>query len=235
MVNMTDRKIDGLLFDKDGTLFDFHATWSSWAAALITRLAEGNAARRARLAEVMLYDLETGRFDLASPVVAHTNWEAAECVAQALPGRDVAQLERLLAEEALNAPLAPAVPLGPLLDGFAAQGIALGVMTNDTETVAHAQLREAGVHGHFRFIAGFDSGFGAKPSPAPLLAFAEATGLAPGRIAMIGDSPHDLVAGRAAGMHTVGVLTGVAVADDLSPHADAVLANIGQLPGWLAA
>jgi phosphoglycolate phosphatase len=50
---------------------------------------------------------------------------------------------------------------------------------------------------------------------------------------MVGDSRHDLEAGRAAGMRTVAVLTGIAGAADLAPHADVVLADIGGLPGWL--
>ena len=29
------RVIDGLLFDKDGTLFDFEATWSAWTRDLL--------------------------------------------------------------------------------------------------------------------------------------------------------------------------------------------------------
>ncbi|MFD2856539.1 HAD family hydrolase [Seohaeicola zhoushanensis] len=50
---------------------------------------------------------------------------------------------------------------------------------------------------------------------------------------MVGDSTHDLFAGRTAGMHTVGVLTGVAGHEDLAPHADVVLPDIGHLPAWL--
>jgi hypothetical protein len=50
---------------------------------------------------------------------------------------------------------------------------------------------------------------------------------------MIGDSTHDLDCGRAAGMTTVAVLTGLADRDDLAPHADVVLPDIGSLPGWL--
>ena len=46
-------RINGVLFDKDGTLFDFHATWSRWSAALIAKLADGSAAKAA--------DLEIGR------------------------------------------------------------------------------------------------------------------------------------------------------------------------------
>ena len=50
---------------------------------------------------------------------------------------------------------------------------------------------------------------------------------------MVGDSPHDLVAGRAAGMTAVAVLTGIATEADLGPLADVVLPDIGHLPGWL--
>jgi len=113
--------------------------------------------------------------------------------------------------------------------------VRLGVMTNDTEYSARAQLGIAGVLDRFDFIAGFDSGFGAKPAPDPLLAFCDAVGVAPARTAMVGDSTHDLIAGRAAGMATLGVLTGMAGAEELAPHADAVLPDIGHIPDWLAA
>jgi phosphoglycolate phosphatase len=68
-----------------------------------------------------------------------------------------------------------------------------------------------------------------------LLAFAQATGLQPDRVIMVGDSRHDLLAGRSAGMRTVAVLTGIASAEDLAPLADAVLRDIGDLPGWIDA
>lgn len=50
---------------------------------------------------------------------------------------------------------------------------------------------------------------------------------------MIGDSTHDMVAGRAAGMVCVAVLTGLATNRDLEGHADVVLRDIGGLPDWL--
>ena len=52
---------------------------------------------------------------------------------------------------------------------------------------------------------------------------------------MVGDSRHDLEAGRAAGMRPVAVLTGIARAADLAPHAEVVLPDIGALPAWLDA
>ncbi|MDZ7708740.1 MAG: HAD family hydrolase [Roseovarius sp.] len=228
-------RADAILFDKDGTLFDFHATWSTWAGQVIRDLAGGEAAVMARIAEAAHYDLVAARFLPTSPIVAGTNREAAECIAAALPGSCVDEIETHLMLTAAEAPLAPAVPLVPYLDGLRGRGMRLGVVTNDTEYGARAHLGVAGVLERFDFVAGFDSGHGAKPAPGPLLAFARAVSVAPGRVVMVGDSTHDLIAGRAAGMVCVGVLTGTAVEADLAPYADAVLPDIGHLPGWLAA
>ena len=39
------RDMRGVLFDKDGTLFDFHKSWSSWMAFVLGGLSCGNAGR----------------------------------------------------------------------------------------------------------------------------------------------------------------------------------------------
>ncbi|MGL4280729.1 MAG: HAD family hydrolase, partial [Albidovulum sp.] len=127
----------------------------------------------------------------------------------------------------------PAVDLPPLYRSFRARGLKIGLVTNDAELPARLHLDRAQVAEYFDFIAGFDSGHGAKPDPGPLLAFARAEGLDPARVVMVGDSRHDLQSGRAAGMSVVAVLTGVAGRADLAPYADAVLPDIGHLPDWL--
>ena len=230
---MTRLRADAVLFDKDGTLFDFSATWDVWAWGLLRDLAAEVPGRLEALSEAARYDLVSKRFFPDSRVIAGTNREAAECLATVLSDWTVEALEEHLKLGSAAAPLAPAVPLGPLCDIFEAMGLPLGVMTNDTEYGARAHLRHVGVEHRFAFIAGYDSGHGAKPSPAPLLAFARALDVDPARVVMVGDSRHDLVAGRAAGMQCVGVLTGPAGREDLAPLADAVLDDIGALPDWL--
>ena len=225
--------IDAILFDKDGTLFDFAATWEAWAEAFLLRAMQGDRARAEALGQVIGFDLGARRFARDSVVIAGTPGQIVEALSPHMPGMGATDLLRMLNEEAEAAPQAQAVPLAPLLDGLRARGLSLGVMTNDTEAVARAHLGEAGVTDRFAFIAGFDSGHGAKPSPAPLLAFCAAVGVAPSRALMVGDSTHDLLAGRAAGMRTVGVLTGLAGPDVLAPHADAILPDIGHIPDWL--
>lgn len=225
--------IDALLFDKDGTLFDFAATWNGWAATVLDRLSGGSAERLQRMADVISYDLERQAFNPGSLVIAGTNDEVAAVLAPFVQDMDAAELAEYLAQSAAAAELAPAVPLAAFLDGLRARGLVLGVMTNDAEVSAVSQLQRAGVLDRFAFVAGCDSGHGAKPDAAPLLAFCAATGVAPARTAMVGDSLHDLEAGAAAGMLRIGVLTGLAPRAELAPHADAVLPDIGHIPDWL--
>lgn len=225
--------IRAILFDKDGTLFDFAATWEAWAAGFLMRATSGDRSRAAAVGHEIGFDLHAHRFAPDSVVIAGTPGEVAEALQPHFPTMAHDALLDMLNDEAENAPQAEAVPLIPLLDGLTARGLTLGVMTNDAEAVAQAHLGAAGVTEHFAFVAGFDSGHGAKPSPAPLLAFCTRVDVPPAQAVMVGDSTHDLIAGRRAGMRTVGVLTGMAGADTLAAYADVVLPDIGHLPDWL--
>ncbi|MEW9918939.1 HAD family hydrolase [Marimonas sp. MJW-29] len=227
--------IRGLVFDKDGTLFDFAATWEAWAKGLLKRLGGNDLARVQRLGQAIEFDMQTGKFAPTSVVIAGTAGEVADALVPHVPELPQARLLDLINEEAESAPQHPAVPLPPLLGLLRARGLRLGVATNDAEAPARAHLAQAGVTDLFDFIAGFDSGHGGKPAPGQLLAFAQAVGLPPAQIVMVGDSTHDLQAGRAAGMTTIGVLTGPARRETLAPLADAVLPDIGHLPDWLDA
>jgi phosphoglycolate phosphatase len=227
--------VKGLCFDKDGTLFDFAATWETWAQMFLRRAGQNDEARAIALGAAIGFDLPSGKFARDSIVIAGTPGEIAEALAPHFPGQSGAGLLALMNEEAGRAPQQPAVPLRPLLEGFRARNIALGVATNDSEAPALAHLDAAGVTDLFDFIAGYDSGFGGKPAPGQLLGFAAAVNLPPAHIVMVGDSTHDLHAGRAAGMRTVGVLTGTATRAMLTPLADVVLQDIGEIPAWLRA
>ncbi|MBN8633049.1 MAG: HAD family hydrolase [Rhodobacterales bacterium] len=224
--------IDGLLFDKDGTLFDFRLSWGRWAAGFLQRIAE-DAAHARRLGRAIGYDLDTGTFAKDSPVIAATAADIAAALIPQLGKTTVAELTEEINETAASAPMSEAVPLRPLLSDLRARGLRLGVATNDTEAPARRHLANHGITDCFDFISGYDSGHGAKPGPGMCLAFARQLGLDPGRVAMVGDSRHDLEAGRAAGMRTVAVLTGIARREELAPHADVVLADIGAIPAWL--
>ena len=226
--------IDGIVFDKDGTLFDFRQSWGRWTRTILARLARDED-HAAALAASLGFDPATGEFEPESPVVAATAYEISEAMLPHLPGTTQQALMARLNQMAVEAQMTPAVPLRPLFDSLRARGLRLGLAPNDVEAAARAHLRDHEVDDLFDFIAGCDSGHGAKPAPGMLLAFAASQGLVPERVLMVGDSTHDLAAGRAAGMRPVGVLTGPARAPDLAPLAEVVLPDIGALPAWIDA
>ena len=224
--------IKGLVFDKDGTLFDFRATWDSWGARLIEDLS-ATEAERTQLSEVLGFDSAAGSFRADSLVIAGTPGEIIGVIRRLRPADDPNVLMDRIVASTETVPQVEAAPLVPLLARLRAAGLKLGVATNDAESPARAHLRGVGVEDAFDFVAGYDSGFGAKPQPGMLTAFLEVTGLEAQDTAMIGDSTHDLIAGRAAGMQTIAVLTGTAGAGELHPYADITLPSIAHLPDWL--
>lgn len=237
---MSKNPIAGILFDKDGTLFDFQATWGKYTEQILAELAPDQGMRR-RMSEALGYDLCAGRFEPGSPIVASALSEISELLATFRPDLGAVQIERMLDDSAVAISTDPgflfpaAADLPGLLSRLRTNGYALGVATHDSEQSARAQLRMAGAIDAFDFIAGYDSGYGLKPGPGMLLAFAKATSIEPASIVMVGDSRHDLDVGRNAGAAmTIGVLTGPATREDLAGHADHILPSIEYLPELLA-
>jgi len=225
--------IKGIVFDKDGTLFDFNATWGAWTRELITSEAGGDSDRMVQMADVMGYDLVAGVFRPGSIVIAETVSVVADALLPVLASTSKSDLITRMADASRHVPQVEPVPLRPVLQTLRDMGLVLGVATNDGEARARANLVH--VADMFAFIAGFDSGFGGKPAAGQLIGFCDATGLAPAECIMVGDSTHDLIAGRTAGMTCVGVLTGPALRPELAPLAACVLETIAELPAWIAA
>ena len=224
--------IKGLLFDKDGTLFDFHRSWGPWLDGFLGDVAQ-DSPHRARLADALGFDLGDQRFLPGSVFVHDTLEEILDAVVPHLPQWERGELEAYAIRETAKVPQVPTVPLAPVLGAFRARGLVLGIATNDNESPAKAQLQTAGIIGLFDFIAGYDSGHGGKPATGMQRAFCAASGLAPASVAMVGDSLHDMTSGRNAGMATIGVLTGTTSREALATVADVVLADIGEIEGWL--
>lgn len=230
------RSIRGIIFDKDGTLFDFQATWAEATRRLLSDLSGGDPDLHSNLAEVAGFDTRTGLLTPESVIIAHTLPETAAVLLSAMPAGVTSEfvVERMIAS-ATGVEQVEVVPLAPYFEALRGRELVIGLATNDAERPARRHLEERNILDAFHFVAGYDSGHGAKPAPGQLLAFCAATGLDPDEVVMVGDSRHDLIAGRSAGMGTIGVLTGTARTEDLESHADAVLPHIGHIPGWLDA
>lgn len=227
--------IRAILFDKDGTLVDIQATLGPATCDVLRHLG-GDPAMVVRLAELTRVDLAAQRLLPGCPVISEATDVYGRIWAQALGRSYTGEFEREIDRLFLETTLAHLHPIGDpraVLNELRERGYRLGIMTNDAEANTRAQLRRLGIDALVDFVAGYDSGFGQKPDAAPVLAFATKVETAPADIAVIGDSPHDLIAARAAGAIAVGVLSGPNGAEVLGPHAEVLLASIMKLSGWL--
>jgi pyrophosphatase PpaX len=113
----------------------------------------------------------------------------------------------------------------------ALSGRAIGTMTTRRHDNARLMLQVAGIDRYFRAVTGGDEVARQKPNPdLPLLA-AKALGAEPSACVVVGDSPVDMLAGKAAGMRTIAATYGYGTLDALrAAHPDAEIARFDRLP-----
>lgn len=109
-------------------------------------------------------------------------------------------------------------------------GFVLALITNKPQAFIAPILEHFGLQGAFSITLGGDSLSHKKPDPLPLLEACRLTGLVPSDAVMIGDSRHDVAAGRAAGFTTIGLEGGYNHGDPIdASKPDWVLASLTQL------
>ena len=94
------------------------------------------------------------------------------------------------------------------LEALRERGFALAVVTSKAEPLAQRGLAHVGLDGFFDVVVGLESCTRHKPDPEPVRIALDRLGIAPEAAAFVGDSPHDMSAGRAAGVTTVAALWG---------------------------
>ncbi|MCC7049727.1 MAG: HAD family hydrolase [Alphaproteobacteria bacterium] len=236
----------GVLFDKDGTLIDFHGTWvpatvNTAAAMAVLALPDGGEHERAQLVRRLVgmigYDYDARTLDPESLLARGSLGEIAALWARAagLDGMEGA-IERIGAEFRTHAvgSATPLAALGPFFERLRGRGMRLGVATMDTTLSPRMTFANLRVEHLLDFVTGFDGGHGEKPGPGMVQGFCRATGLRPAEVVVVGDSLHDLAMAKAAGAGlAVAVLSGVAGHEHLSADADHVIAGIDELEALL--
>ncbi|MBL4598828.1 MAG: HAD family hydrolase [Rhizobiaceae bacterium] len=224
--------VKAILFDKDGTLIDFHATWDRATYDVFESLAEGDLGLIRELAKISDLDIETRTIGPNSILVAHSSAEIGERWAKILSRKadqnfldEVDSLYGKFGQKYLTG--FPSTP--NVLKRLLAENYALGIATNDSENNATLQMDQLGWRDHFAVILGYDSGHGEKPGPGMVQAFCAHTGFEAAEILMVGDTLHDIEAGKSAGALTVGVTTGPGRGVDLPDEADATIDDLDEL------
>lgn len=211
-----------LIFDLDGTLVD---SFADIATALnLTRAHFGLPALSQ--AEVTL-NVGSGSAYLVETLVPVTDQQGAGGAATEAFRFYLARYREHALEQSRVYPGVEAV-----LHQYAERRLA--VVTNKPAALAEHVLQGLGIRAPFQMMLGGDSLECKKPDPLPIRHVLEAFSVRPESAVMIGDGLHDIEAGRAAGIRTVAVTTGVASRSELEgAGADYVLDSLEQLPGLI--
>jgi phosphoglycolate phosphatase len=224
--------IKAVLFDKDGTLLDFDATWATPQEQAASFAANGDELLSKRLLVAGGMNPGTRTTAAGSLFAAGNALEIAEAFINEGAPRTVEHLtsvlDRIFLEGMQKAKLLP--ELETSLRELHDAGYILGVASSDSGASIATFLHTTGVTDLFSFIAGYDSGHGHKPGPGMVKAFSGTTGIPVSQIAVAGDNTHDLEMAKNAGAGLkIGVLSGTGTAADLSPLADLILESCADL------
>lgn len=221
----------GVLFDKDGTLFEFDSMWTNAIEEFMhqvlvkaehaDRLAQalgvknGQVQPDSALSSGTIKDIATVLYDNA----VFTTHDAAE------------EFVRVFFLEFLKNHLAQLKPIGDLralMQGLHNEDIKVGIVTSDDYEATVISLEHAGIGDLVDFIASGDR-YPRKPDPAPLVAFCQQFGLELNDVIMVGDSRMDLELGNV-GKGGVGVLSGVGSATELSDLTTMIYPDVQAIP-----
>jgi pyrophosphatase PpaX len=184
--------LTAVLFDLDGTLIDSIALIVNSALYAFEKCGHAAPAAEEWLADLGL-PLRTmfGRFiadesKLAELVAGYREYQLENHDRLVRPYEEVASTLTALHE----------------------RGHSLAVVTSKAEPLAHRGLAHVGLDGFFDVVVGLESCNRHKPDPEPVRVALERLGVRPEDAAFVGDSPHDMAAGRGAGVVTVAALWG---------------------------
>lgn len=107
-------------------------------------------------------------------------------------------------------------------------GVAMTILSNKHSMLSRKLLRLLGMETFFPIIIGPDSLHGSKPSPQPVCRILTESGVAPGQALMVGDSRNDILAGKNAGIATVGCNYGYGDGSELAA-ADYRISSLAEL------
>lgn len=234
---------DLVIFDKDGTLIDFELLWAAKTEAAVAALVHAVAGGPLLVSELyrsLGYDPVLRRFDSHSPVLTapmptlHTiaavmlyrqgwGWLDAELQAAAHFGQAMDGLFD-------RAMIRPTADLSRLFGGLRQAGVRLAVITSDDHAPTATTLEWLGVAHYVEFLAAADDPYPHKPAPDAVWAACAALRADPAHTAFVGDSTTDMLMAQRAGVGLrVAVRTGLMDDATLAPHADLVLASVGEI------
>ena len=114
------------------------------------------------------------------------------------------------------------------------EGHPLAIVTSKASAIARRSLAHVGLDQYFDVIVGFDETTRHKPDPEPVNVALARLGVSADHAVFVGDSPHDIQAGRAAGVVTIAATWGPFSRETLaSAEPNHFIGCLADLPGVL--
>jgi pyrophosphatase PpaX len=213
--------VDAVLFDLDGTLVDtIPLILSCYTYTLATHLPGFDPGRRVIIGNLGR-SLDEILYDYAA---------AAGVADPKAMSRTMLDTYRTYQRGELDRQIRSYDGMRETLAEFHRRGLTLGVVTSKVEWAARECYERYRMDEFFSVGVFHDDTVRHKPDPEPLLLAAKKANLAVERTAYVGDSIHDMAAGRAAGMRTIGALWGPSEPGDLeAAGADALARSPADL------
>lgn len=232
--------IQGILFDKDGTLLEFEKTWRPIANMVVEELLQ-----KYHLEEGFREQLEESiglfhdRIDPNGSLSSGTNREVALDFFRVLLQGGVKGLDEqdfISSSTAIFNKIAGSMPFYaipgvlPLLLTLREAGVKIGLSTADSVENATLFLEKSGLLPYVDYIGADDGIVEPKPAPEYMERFCQQYGLSPSQVVVIGDTLVDMNFGKAsaAGL-IIGVLSGTGDRELLSSHTRLILDDVTKL------
>ena len=240
----TSVKADLVVFDKDGTLIDFHTLWGPRVKRAIDAICASlgwDQSLTNMLTTALGYDPQTAQVVSQGPLATAPISELEIVVATILFQHQMSwEHAKYLAYEHFG-PVMSALPqpteINPLGDVHTAiarlksSGVQVAIATSDDRAPTEAALRELNLTQTVDLIlCADDPGTPSKPDPQVLHYISQQLVVGIDRTVMVGDTVSDLEMARQAGVAlTVGITGGADKTVELESHADVLLSSVGGL------
>jgi pyrophosphatase PpaX len=179
---------------------------------------------------VVLFDLDGTLIDSASIILASFRHATSTVLGRELPddellatvGQPLTEQMRILDatradelvrvyrehNEPLHHELETCQGIVPVLDRLRDEGRTLGVVTAKRRATVQLAFDRLGIEDYFDVVVGADDSPRHKPNPDPILLALELLEARPQDAVYVGDAPFDIIAAKAAGVHSVAVTWG---------------------------
>lgn len=204
-------EIDGILFDKDGTIIDF-TLWVRWAEAFIDLIDDQATVsyNKGLLAHSLGFSYKNHTWDPKGPLAIGSLQDLLTILSlglyqQGVPWNQAYQVvndaHQVLEESfVIHEHIKPVNGLVRFLEQADKLAIKMGVVTSDNYRKAVQHLNALGITNYFPTIVGHDLVQRGKPYPEMVYYACKQLNIVPEKTLIIGDSNGDMILGKKSGL-----------------------------------